>query len=555
MEPSERPEPWTLFDAACSGVLTEVQTGELRRMLLTSRAARSDYLQYCAMHTDLCFQIRARQAEHALAYRVAADAAPARRGGEGASATPAVYGWLRRSMASLSQPGRFGLFVASVTIMSLLLTTAQIPWQRHVVDSSDVDSPIEAAPVFARWNAVGDCRWSDSEVPRAELRANDQFDLASGVAEIQFGHGARLLLHGPCRLQILAKTKVRLAQGVVLAQIAETARGFAVLTPQAEVVDLGTEFSIEVTPRGETNVQVLLGLVELRVPARDQPPALTLAAGQGGRADAMGLNRVEHGGRFAELQSALQRAARSSAKGGGVRIIFQNGKELSPLAGGGVYHGCQDVRLVKDRADQNFGSRWTFAADHQTMRSLLRFDLRGLAGAQGRIQRAGLRLHWAWGTPKRGAGKLQLCRVAPANAAWVQGSQGSIRHPAENADGATWNFLHPAPTFQPWAGAAGCSLPGVDYFEPPLAEAAYDAIQHPLQFDFVWDQDLEFLREWIERPETNAGFLVQFAPQSWGRVDFQASETKQREYAPEFWIEWEPASLNPVTASTVDEYP
>src|SRR5262249_12544086 len=67
--------------------------------------------------------------------------------------------------------------------------------------------------------------------------------------------------------------RVRAVRGKVTAQVGRDARGFTVETPHAEVVDLGTEFGLEVDPR-RTGVVVFRGAIDLSYDAaRDAAPS------------------------------------------------------------------------------------------------------------------------------------------------------------------------------------------------------------------------------------------------------------------------------------------
>jgi len=86
--------------------------------------------------------------------------------------------------------------------------------------------------------------------------------LESGVAQIEFFCGATVILEGPARLMLESSTVARLQSGRMRAQVPPAARGFQVHADELKVVDLGTEFGIEVK-EGQADVQVFDGEVEL----------------------------------------------------------------------------------------------------------------------------------------------------------------------------------------------------------------------------------------------------------------------------------------------------
>ena len=111
---------------------------------------------------------------------------------------------------------------------------------------------------------VVDARWSQGN---ATLRTGGALEpgwlrLESGLAQIVFYSGARVVIEGPAELQILSQSEAACPSGRLLAEVPEPARGFRLRTSQVNVVDLGTAFGVAAT-RGATEVHVFKGKVEL----------------------------------------------------------------------------------------------------------------------------------------------------------------------------------------------------------------------------------------------------------------------------------------------------
>jgi hypothetical protein len=70
---------------------------------------------------------------------------------------------------------------------------------------------------------------------------------------------------------LLSGTSARLRHGKLTARVPEPAVGFEILWPQGKVIDLGTEFGIQVEDDGATAIYVFEGTVIAR-PAADQEP-------------------------------------------------------------------------------------------------------------------------------------------------------------------------------------------------------------------------------------------------------------------------------------------
>ena len=93
--------------------------------------------------------------------------------------------------------------------------------------------------------------------------------LKKGLAEIRFASGVSMILEAPARLQIHSDTRTALLNGKLVTTVPQAATGFVVETAAAEVVDLGTEFGVEVDAGGAMRVEVFRGKVRAEAP---EPP-------------------------------------------------------------------------------------------------------------------------------------------------------------------------------------------------------------------------------------------------------------------------------------------
>ena len=87
--------------------------------------------------------------------------------------------------------------------------------------------------------------------------------LDSGLIQLEFYRGAVVVVEGPAELEFVNADQLICKRGRLRAHVPPQAEGFAVLSPQVELVDLGTEFGMDVAADGSASVHVFDGKVEL----------------------------------------------------------------------------------------------------------------------------------------------------------------------------------------------------------------------------------------------------------------------------------------------------
>jgi hypothetical protein len=129
-------------------------------------------------------------------------------------------------------------------------------------------------------------RGSDAENPGA-MEPDRTMTLEQGVAELVLPSGVKAVIEGPARFRLTEKDRLDLDGGHSWFLVPPGAEGFAVTTPRFEVVDLGTEFGIDLREDLPGSVHVLTGKVEARA-TTGRREILPLAANQAARLDPTG---------------------------------------------------------------------------------------------------------------------------------------------------------------------------------------------------------------------------------------------------------------------------
>lgn len=103
--------------------------------------------------------------------------------------------------------------------------------------------------------------------------------LKSGIARLEFFSGASVTIEGDAALDLRSPWEAQLAHGKVRVHVPPAAKGFTMLTPQGKVVDLGTEYGLDVAANGSAaELHVFDGEVELH---RAGVPIHNLRQGEG----------------------------------------------------------------------------------------------------------------------------------------------------------------------------------------------------------------------------------------------------------------------------------
>jgi len=120
----------------------------------------------------------------------------------------------------------------------------------------------EAQPL--RIARVHNAVWADNRI-RTAGRALDNrvHELLEGFIELEYPNGVTMIIRGPATFTPISDMRIQLDQGLARVHVVPGAEGFTVNTPTGDVVDLGTEFGVDVLDQ-VTTVQVISGSVEVQ---------------------------------------------------------------------------------------------------------------------------------------------------------------------------------------------------------------------------------------------------------------------------------------------------
>jgi hypothetical protein len=299
-----------LLSRLCSEELTLVEENELLALLERDSTARDQYVVYMAsLHAELMWKFEASSASLPMSTSATV-------------VTPILSKWRRR----LPSPGRFVAIAASLLLVGYfaatmgLLVIDQFERMQHPPRVGNRDG----LPVAVVCNAT-DVQWStntSSKPATSSILLGEPLKIESGSMELQLNAGTKLVVEGPADWSVDGNNRVSLRAGKLMAHVPEQAIGFTVQTLSATIVDLGTEFGVEVDSTGETSVQVLEGTVEFsssHKPARDTKTESSVRRLQAGEA----AKTVAAGQAIAATEFLPQKFTRrvGHANSGGTRMV------------------------------------------------------------------------------------------------------------------------------------------------------------------------------------------------------------------------------------------
>jgi len=154
-----------------------------------------------------------------------------------------------------------GMWVAVAASVVVGMWWWNVP-QEQVADGKAVIEPVDdGVAVITR--TVGATWLEGQSFQVGDTLAPLTLNLAAGIVQLEFYSGASVILEGPAQFEIININKAVCQFGKVRAMVPPPAQGFVIMAPTVELVDLGTEFGLDVDTTGQTSVHVFTGRVEV----------------------------------------------------------------------------------------------------------------------------------------------------------------------------------------------------------------------------------------------------------------------------------------------------
>ncbi|EAQ82254.1 hypothetical protein [Blastopirellula marina] len=227
-----------LVEASLAGRLTPQQKEDLENALAESEELRIAYLQAISMHLDLDQLSRTDEDVPTTKKAATALSAPA--------STSGKRTFVAASLAACLVVGLFGVYF-------LASNAKKSPDSAPLVqneDASPVIVEVASAVIFGEGGAPS---------PGQRISIGRKYILTQGYLAIRFHSGARAVLQAPSVFSAMGEESLLVRSGQCSVFAPPGAEGFQLLSPSAEIVDLGTRFVVNVAETGETQLSVVEG--------------------------------------------------------------------------------------------------------------------------------------------------------------------------------------------------------------------------------------------------------------------------------------------------------
>lgn len=339
-----RDELLRLLSSMCDGQLSDADQSRLEQFLVDEEARRL-YLQYVDMHARLMTypDVVGQNTMPGV------DALAGVMGEAANRAVPAVrHRVVERRRGRSLQVLRY-LAVAAATLAATILVQIATRQPRR-----PTEAVVPAAPLVyvATLSQAADVEWGagTAEYKSGARILAGEMELRKGIARIGYDGGIELIVQGPARLVLENASSATLLTGKVVFKADDASAPFTLKTPASILVDIGTEYAVEVGA-DEEEVHVFSGEVR-RLPKEpaSQAQAELLLAGDARRYGGAGADGGEPA-RVEPEKFVRQLPVRSAA-------------QADPLAGLLAYEGFDyaDEGALRDETangGSGFASAWS----------------------------------------------------------------------------------------------------------------------------------------------------------------------------------------------------
>lgn len=251
-----------LFNRIADGIASEADEARLAELLRGCEEARRSYREFMSLHSALHWDYVATAVAEESVPTVNADRTPSRRFASRPASKPRMRPVGMAFIAGVILAG-----TVAMTLESFHSHSTEDPTPAPDVTRSDLAEGQDATPPSSIAAILVDevkAKFAAGKSPDGVGLSPGDYELRKGIVHLRFVQGADVVLEGPAHLTVNNPQLIRLHHGKVRVTAPPSAKGFTIVTPNAEYIDLGTEFGLRVDSHdGVSDLYVFDGQVNV----------------------------------------------------------------------------------------------------------------------------------------------------------------------------------------------------------------------------------------------------------------------------------------------------
>jgi Concanavalin A-like lectin/glucanases superfamily len=274
--PSPDHERYRLPSGWCGGSLDDAELEQLDELVRTDPEFRDFYLRYMDQHAVLAAAVLPIGDVRLMVQCPVPSGDEPTGGGDAVRARSGARSRDRRVGRPSRVPRAWRRWVAVAAVLLVVAGTIARYWPTARPGAGIVAGPTPAGDPprlglprgFAVVIQLAGAEWEPGQGQRpseGDLLAASRLVLRSGRVTLGLLGGVTLTLEGPADLELLSIDRVHCRRGKLRTRVPHCAEGFIVSTPGSAVVDLGTEFGLNVADDGKAHLLVFKGEAEAAV--------------------------------------------------------------------------------------------------------------------------------------------------------------------------------------------------------------------------------------------------------------------------------------------------
>ena len=175
--------------------------------------------------------------------------------------------------------------ISNWRVVTLMTAVAAVVFMALFIHFVPPKGGVEVATLLDTINA----KWIDTN---QSIKKGDRFIAGTsyslsreGFAKLLFDNSAVVTVEGPAEFQIVSEDRIKLLYGRLYSIVSQEALGFSVDTPSAMVIDLGTQFGVQVGFQGDTQLHVIEGKTTLVAGKKKNKVSLEVSEGTAQKID------------------------------------------------------------------------------------------------------------------------------------------------------------------------------------------------------------------------------------------------------------------------------